>query len=220
MKVSHRPRSFHDKPKAFIPLSAAAAIAFIVIFGLITAAQSVLVVKSRVWWLSVLVIGGLAQVIGWGGRLWSAIDVYQLDAFLMQQVCLVLGPCFFSAACYGTLGLIINVTNPLASRIRPLYYLIIFCSADLVAVVIQAVGGAMAAISLQNGDVSTTGTNIMVGGIAFQLLSMLVFVAFGFDFWRKERDASRTRHTEGIESSKLRRLSLALVWASFWILVR
>lgn len=191
------------------------------IFGLITIAQAVLVARSRVWWLSVLVIGGLSQIIGWAGRLWAAIDVYQLDAFMMQQCCLILGPCFFSAACYGTLGLIINVTNPRASRIRPLYYLIIFCTADLVALVVQAIGGAMAAISLQNGDASRTGTNIMVGGIAFQLLAMLVFVGFALDFWRRERNAVVVvGGARADPEARLRLLSWALAWASAWILVR
>lgn len=69
------------------------------------------------------------------------------------------------------------------SRLRPGLYLVLFCSADLVAIVIQgwifslpclyksrltiktgfeAIGGAMAAIALGNGEASETGTHVMV----------------------------------------------------------
>lgn len=94
-------------------------------------------------------------------------------------ICLTLAPCFFSAAVYATLGMVrgrcplsFAHADPLAqlirhlgaqySRLPPHLYLWIFCLADLVAIVIQAVGGGMAAIALLKKKGSVSGTNTMV----------------------------------------------------------
>jgi RTA1 like protein len=48
------------------------------------------------------------------------------------------------------------------SLMKPVYYLIIFSFFDAIALVIQAVGGAGAAIAQQNGTSTEKSTNIMV----------------------------------------------------------
>ena len=62
-------------------------------------------------------------------------------------------------------------------------YLWIFCTCDIISLVVQAVGGGMAATqSSKIGGDTSTGTNIMVAGIVFQLASITVFVALAVDF--------------------------------------
>ena len=83
---------------------------------------------------------------------------------------LILAPTFFSAAIYTLLGYLINRASrrsPRAMSART--YLIVFITCDILALVLQAIGGAMAAIALQNSEESTTGTHIMVSGIAAQV---------------------------------------------------
>lgn len=97
--------------------------------------------------------------------------------------------CFFSAAINGITGLIIKYLGPQFSRLRPQLYLVIFacaicwpllfkvgsltlCDASegfrtltgrLKALFgILAIGGAMAALALENHKASLTGTHIMV----------------------------------------------------------
>ena len=82
---------------------------------------------------------------------------------------------------YGTLGMLIRALGPQYSRLRPKLYLVVLCLADLVAIaslrsgvgwrnaplmrgelqVVQAVGGAMAALALQANKASSNGTHIM-----------------------------------------------------------
>lgn len=62
---------------------------------------------------------------------------------------------------YGTLGMFIRALGPQYSRLRPKLYLVVFCLADLVAIVVQAVGGAMAALALEANKASSNGTHIM-----------------------------------------------------------
>jgi hypothetical protein len=68
------------------------------------------------------------------------------------------------------------------SRLLLIYqYLIIFLGVDTIALILQAVGGGMAA-SADSEDDSDIGKNIMLAGIVFQLISMLFFVVIGTDF--------------------------------------
>jgi hypothetical protein len=74
-------------------------------------------------------------------------------------------------------------TSPLSEKT----YLWIFCTCDIISLVIQAVGGGMAAVAAGSTPRGNTGpgTNIMVAGIIFQLASVTVFTALFFFFlWR------------------------------------
>ncbi|GME89091.1 unnamed protein product [[Candida] boidinii] len=56
----------------------------------------------------------------------------------------------------------------------------IFC--DVTSIVIQAVGGAIAAVDLGNFESTDTGAHIMVAGLAFQVFSMGLFQFFWYLF--------------------------------------
>ncbi|GAA6061387.1 hypothetical protein JCM10212_000647 [Sporobolomyces blumeae] len=200
--------------------SLAAAVVFLVFFSLISIAQLVLVVRSRIWWLSILVIGGIGEILGWAGRLWSNRDVYALNAFLIQQCCLILAPCFFSAGCYGLLGMLVRALGPEHSVLRPALYLLIFCICDLIAIIIQGVGGGMAAVALQNDEDSEVGTHIMVAGIVVQLAAMIAFCVLGLIFARNVRREPGWREKDSIKHGRVGLLGWGLVWISAWILIR
>jgi hypothetical protein len=154
-------------------------IVFIVLFSLLTIAHLALTIKSRVWWLLFLVVGGICQIVGWSGRLASAINVYSLNAFLLQQILLVLGPVFFSAVCYALLGSMVRPRKVIAegeptdiadhstqviaigrqySVLPPAWYTIIFVIVDVISIAIQASGGGLAASSLADDKESVMRT--------------------------------------------------------------
>ncbi|GAA5844707.1 hypothetical protein JCM3766R1_005992, partial [Sporobolomyces carnicolor] len=160
------------------------------------------------------------EIVGWSGRLWSNKNVYSLDAFLCQIIALILAPCFFSAGCYGLLGMLVRALGAEHSPLRPALYLVIFCVLDFLAIVIQAVGGAMAAIALQNDESSSTGSWIMVGGILIQLVGMVSFCVLGLVFARNVRRSSTWREKEAVRQGRISWLAWGLVWISIWILVR
>lgn len=70
------------------------------------------------------------------------------------------------------------------SPIGPVWYLWIFCTIDIISLVIQAVGGGSAAVAFNSTPQGNTklGTNIMVAGIDFQLASVIVFSVLFFTF--------------------------------------
>jgi hypothetical protein len=62
-------------------------------------------------------------------------------------------------------------------------YLCIFLGADVISLIMQAVGGGIASSAdATKGDDMEIGPNIMLAGIVFQLISMLFFVVIGTDF--------------------------------------
>jgi RTA1 like protein len=114
------------------------------------------------------------EVIGYVGRVGSAFDVTYNNYFLMQVVCLVISPAFFSAALYLTIGNLYVVSDFFVdptravlvgrenSPLRPAWYIMIFSSFDIIALVIQAIGGSGAAQAEQQGTSTIASTHIMV----------------------------------------------------------
>lgn len=192
--------------------SLGAGIAFDVLFGLALIGHVIQAIRFRRWTSILFAIGALstlsllsylllcnlvvmltsisfiAEAIGWAGRTWNAKCPYNHDAFLMQITTLIIAPTFFAAGLYVLLGTLINELGPQTSSLSPSYYAIIFCTCDVISLVVQAVGGALAARATVevNGD-SSTGTHIMVAGIAFQLFTMSVFALLVVDFLRRAR---------------------------------
>ncbi|OJD34052.1 rta1 domain protein [Diplodia corticola] len=161
----------------YVP-SKAAGITFITLFSLSTLLHLSQTIRSRQWWTLLFAIGGLTEVIGWTGRTWSALCPYNTAAFLMQITTLIIAPTFWTAALYLLLGTLTSLPRAPPSPLRPHTYLALFLSADLVSLLLQAIGGGMASVAaaaLPPGD-TAPGTRIMVGGILFQLAAMTVFV--------------------------------------------
>jgi len=170
--------------------SEAAGITFVILFSISTIAHIFQSVKSRQFWYLTFAIGGVSELIGWGGRLWSSQCPYNNTAFLMQISTLIFAPAFFTAGTYYTLKQIIDVVGPQYSLIKPKFYLWIFISVDIISLTIQAVGGGMAsAASNQVGGNTKPGTNIMVAGIIFQMASITVFCVLYGLFLFKSRQA-------------------------------
>jgi hypothetical protein len=95
-----------------------------------------------------------------------------------------IAPTFFTAGIYVILGRMIAIAGPGVSPIGPVWYLWIFCTVDVISLVIQAVGGGSAAVAFNSEPPGNTkiGTNIMVAGIDFQLASVVIFSVLFFLF--------------------------------------
>lgn len=83
------------------------------------------------------------------------------------------------------LGSFIRIFGRKSSILSPAMYLWIFCTCDVLSLVIQAIGGGMASSESDQNEDTKPGTDIMVAGIIFQLASITVFVVFASDFIRR-----------------------------------
>lgn len=163
--------------------SGAWCIVFIVLFSLSAAIHAIQALRSRYWIIfPTLVLGALIEVLGWAGRYWSSQNEENLTPFLMQICTLILAPVFFSAYCYAVLGSAIHKLGAQYSALPARWYFIIFILADLVSLILQAIGGGQAASSASESAPTQTATNIMVVGIIFQLVTMGIFIMLGIDF--------------------------------------
>lgn len=107
-----------------------------------------------------------------------------------MQICtLIIAPTFFTAGIYVVLGGLIRIMGRQYSPIAASTYLWIFCTCDILSLVIQAIGGAKAseAVAQTPPQSSKSGTDIMVAGIVFQLGSITVFALLFLEFLRRVR---------------------------------
>ncbi|KAG9801840.1 RTA1 like protein, partial [Aureobasidium melanogenum] len=167
----------------YVP-SLAAGIVYCILFGLSMIAHTFQAIKTRALWNLVFAVGCLTEILGWAARTWSSECPYNANAFLMQICTLIIAPTFFTAGIYVILGRMIAIAGPGVSPIGPVWYLWIFCTVDIISLVIQAVGGGSAAVAFNSTPPGNTkvGTDIMVAGIDFQLASVIVFSILFFLF--------------------------------------
>lgn len=111
-----------------------------------------------------------------------AHDDFASDAFYLYIICLTIGPAFLSASIYLCLARIVGIYGQHLSRFKPKTYTKIFITSDFVSLLLQAVGGAIAASSKAGTSANKTGINIMIAGLAFQVVSLTVFMFLCADF--------------------------------------
>jgi len=157
------------------------------------------------------VAGTILEILGYGGRIMGAINPWSENGFLMQICCLTIGPAFLAGGVYLCLRRIVYAFGPENSRIKPELYTRFVCRpppplspsslltpppqfipCDVISLVLQASGGALASISSHNDEPTTTGDRIMIAGLSFQVLTLLLFIIATGDFALRVRRRSRT----------------------------
>jgi len=157
---------------------------FVALFGLSTLIHLGQVFRYRLWWLlPTVVLAGLLEVLGWTGRLWSSKNPELLAPFLMEIVATLIAPTPLAAANFVILGKIIGQLGSRYSRLSPRWYTIVFCTCDILSLVIQSIGGAAASTAFNNGKSPTAGGNIMLGGIVLQMVAITIYVLFAGEFF-------------------------------------
>ncbi|KAK5957297.1 hypothetical protein OHC33_001669 [Knufia fluminis] len=161
-------------------------IALIALYGLCALTQIVLGWRYKTWGFMVAMLFGCAdEILGYVGRILYYQNPWGETGFIMQIVLITMGPVFFCAAIYVMIYKIIHYIDPSLARFNPRLIYWIFISCDTLALILQAVGGAMSSTS--NGA-SSAGVNIALAGLAFQVATITVFVAVVADY------AVRARH--------------------------
>ncbi|KAJ5263775.1 RTA1 domain protein [Penicillium angulare] len=198
---------------------------FAALFGLIFMLQLGLGVWYRTWPHMIAMLPGLLlEILGYVGRVLLHNNPFDFNNFLLYLICLTLGPAFFSAAIYICLGKIVIIYGENISRFRPRTYTTIFVSCDLLSLILQAVGGALASQG-QDGDTSTsdTGVNIMIAGLAFQVFSLLIFMVLASEFALRVRNSPKSENddfTSLRQSSKWKMFIFCLALATITIFIR
>ncbi|KAG4438497.1 hypothetical protein IFR05_006020 [Cadophora sp. M221] len=196
---------------------------FIGIFGLLITAHLWLGIKHKTWGFMVgLLLGTVLETVGYVVRVLMHYSIFNKDLFIMYLIFLTIAPAFISAGIYICLSRIIMLYGPSLSRFKPRTYTIFFCSCDFISLVLQAAGGAIASVATTQDDVDK-GTDIMIAGLIFQVVSLVVFVILCGDFaWRlhKNRDSWNTHNSHIYTSRLFKGFLYALATASLCIIIR
>lgn len=160
------------------------------------------------------VLGCICEGIGYVGRIMLHYDPFGENGFYIQICCLTIAPAFFSASIYFCLGDIITLFDPASASPRarnsdlrgddetiapppPAHQRIsrfnnpkktlasIFIPCDVLSLILQGMGGGMAAMSIDKGENSTenkVGTNLMIAGLVWQVVSLSGFLSLTLDF--------------------------------------
>ncbi|KAF4959581.1 hypothetical protein FSARC_10695 [Fusarium sarcochroum] len=169
----------------YVPNQAAAVI-FVVLFLLGTAAITFRMVQTRTWFTCVFVIGGLFEIIGYGARAGAHDKTERMMPYVIQNTYILLAPALFAAAIYMCLGRIIRQTQGESRSIVPVRWLAkIFVSGDVISFLVQ--GGAAGLMA--TGDNAKLGENMVVCGLMIQILVFGFFIITTIIFQMRMRKA-------------------------------
>lgn len=111
--------------------------------------------------------------------------------YVIQSTLLLLGPILLAATLYMSLSrVILSVHGEKSSPIRPRWLTRIFVSGDIFSFVVQASGAGLR-VQAGNGKSNidpNLGSNIIVGGLVFQIIVFAVFIITAVIFNRRFRD--------------------------------
>jgi hypothetical protein len=105
----------------------------------------------------------------------------------------------------------------------------IFITCDIFSLVLQSTGGGMASSATHNNRDPTPGNNIMIAGLAFQVVTLVLFMILATDFaiktWLRvsrmgKEEALDPKHAALRSSFKFRAFLFALAFATLCIFTR
>jgi hypothetical protein len=115
------------------------------------------------------------------------------------------------------------------SRLKPSLYPKIFIPCDFGSLILQALGGGMASAATHSGKNPATGNHIMLAGLAFQVVTLAIFIALSSDFafktWRRvselgKEQALDPQHAKLRDSRRFRGFLVALTFCTLCIFTR
>lgn len=162
----------------------AANIFFVAFFVLGTVFHLVAGIYYRTWsFMVALTFGCLCEAVGYVGRVMMHYNVWDNAGFQVQITCLILGPSILAAGVYLTLKHIVLNIDQRFSRLKAHWYTWIFIFCDLVALNVQGGGGGVAGGAENGSSDLKRGTDIMIGGIIFQVVVLVFFGYFLIEYF-------------------------------------
>ncbi|KAM0322762.1 hypothetical protein ACHAQA_009353 [Verticillium albo-atrum] len=179
----------------YLPNTAAAVI-FTMLFAAGTAAVVWRTIKARAWYCTVLIIGGLFQVVGYAARIAARDQTDQLVPYIIQSTLILVAPALFAASVYMVLGRVItSVHGETYSPIRPKTLTALFVTGDVLSFAVQASG---AGVMVQDGQ-QDMGEKIILAGLFIQIIIFGLFIVTSYIFHtrinKNRPDTSRTYGT-------------------------
>lgn len=185
---------------------------------------------KKTWGYSAALLAGcILEVAGYIGRLQLHSNPFSKDGFQLQISCIVLAPTLLCISIYLTLKHAVLSLSPALSRVRPRLYPLIFVPADVSCLILQAIGGGLAASAKSdNAALLLAGDRVIIVGIALQVAVLLGFGAMASDYLVRVRRALQSGDENVLapgalalwSDKKARLFFYAVLGAYFSILIR
>ncbi|KAK3376243.1 RTA1 like protein-domain-containing protein [Lasiosphaeria ovina] len=158
-------------------------------FGIAAIVTLVFGVWKRTWGYSIAIAAGcILELAGYIGRAQLSTNPWNGSAFKTQIVAIILGPTLICIGLYLTLRHIVLALDPSLSRIPPRAYPLIFVPADVSCLVIQAIGGGIAAAAGRDKiDLLQNGNRTIIAGIVLQVVVLGGFGALSAEYLLRVR---------------------------------
>ncbi|OAX79473.1 hypothetical protein ACJ72_06204 [Emergomyces africanus] len=156
-------------------------------FGIFFFVAFVVGVWKKTWTFTFAVTGAcVLECVGYAGR----IMIYKNPwgtGFTLQIITIVLGPTFLCAAIYLTLKHVALAVGREVSRIKPYLFTWIFIPCDISCLVLQGIGGGVAASGdkQKNRSLLNVGNRVIMAGIVLQVVVLSLFGTVALDYYRR-----------------------------------
>ncbi|KAI1462152.1 RTA1-domain-containing protein [Annulohypoxylon moriforme] len=150
------------------------------IIGLVTTG-----IWKRTWGYSAaLTAGCILEFAGYVSRVLLHLNPWNSSAFQTQICAIILAPTLICISIYLTLKHVTLSLNPSISRLRPRLYPLIFVPADVSCLILQAIGGSLAASAgYTHPELLVSGDRVIIAGIALQCAVLGGFGAMVVDYY-------------------------------------
>lgn len=131
--------------------------------------------RYRQWWLVILTLGCLFEAVGHALRVYGHFEPFDVNAYISMQCILVITPALIAAVDFAILGKVAVLFPPKYSLVNARWILPFFVALDVASLGVQGGGSAIAAIAQMDNRDPTSGGNIVVAGLAIQLVGYILF---------------------------------------------
>ncbi|CAI7594117.1 unnamed protein product [Penicillium glandicola] len=150
------------------------------------------IIKIRSWWWMTFSVGLIFEVIGYIARSLSAKkDPYHLIYFILNYFFIVVAPVLLAAGIYTILSALIPRVGSQYSFLPPKVILAFFITSDVISTIVQIAGACLIGVTESRRQDPTTANNILLGGLAYQVFVMTIFVIVAGSFQFRARHAIR-----------------------------
>ncbi|CAI7631712.1 unnamed protein product [Penicillium manginii] len=170
-------------------------------------------ITTRSWWWMTFSVGLVFEIIGYIARSLSAKqNPYNLIYFVLNYFFIVTAPVFLAAGIYTILSALIPRLGSRYSFLSPKVILAFFITSDVISTVVQIAGAVLVGVKESRQEDPTVANHILLGGLAYQVFAMSIFVILMSTF------QFRARHS--IKQNGLRLFCLSFSVATIMVYLR
>ncbi|KAM0282485.1 hypothetical protein ACHAQH_002999 [Verticillium albo-atrum] len=159
--------------------------------------------RTRIWIMVPIVLGGLFQIIGYGARFASGKETpdWTLMPYILQAILLLVAPALYAATIYMELGRIVTLIDGEGHSLIPRKWLTkIFVVGDVLSFFLQGGGGGYQASGTLQA--LNTGSKVIIVGLFVQLIFFGIFLVVAVNFHIRVRRTPTARSRIGIPWQK------------------